>query len=333
MIRAIGVELTRLLWRRAVVVLLAASVIVPVVIMATTAYNTRGLSEADIAQAQEQVERDSRFSEREVERCVKRPGRYNVTEDTVDVRAVCEEYVLPRIEYYLYREPLDLDQERENGSGIAVVTLLVALMALLGATFVGHDWATGSMSNQLLFQTRRVRVWVAKAIAVALVAGAITLMVTVAYWLGLRGIAAMRDLDVRSGALTDCLQQGLRGTAFAMGAAVGGYALTMLFRSTVATLGVLFAVSVAGGVVIGVIGADKVGQWEPTVNAAAIVQDGAEYYVSVPAECYASRRPPSDLDCDENRTVSTAHGAWYAGGLLVLAGVPSLLLFRRRDVP
>jgi len=332
-IRAIRVELTRLRWRRAVVVLLAAAVLVPAVILATTAYNTRGFSDSEVAEAQAQVERDSEFAEREVERCVDRPRQYGVEADDADPRATCEEFILPRVEYYLYREPLDLDQEREYGSGLAVVTILVALMALLGTTFVGHDWNTGSMSNQLLFQPRRLRIWAAKAIAVAVLSGITTLAVTVAYWLGVRGVMALRDLDVRPGALTDCLQQGLRGAAFATGAAVGGYALTMLFRSTVATLGVLFAIAVVGGVVIGVIGTDKVGRWEPSVNARAIIEDGAEYYVDVPDECYSSRRPPADLDCDEYRTVSAAQGSGYAGGLLLLAGVPSVLLFRRRDVP
>ena len=31
--------------------------------------------------------------------------------------------------------------------------------------------------------------------------------------------------------------------------------------------------------------------------------------------------------------ISTAGGSGYFGGLLLLAGVPSLLAFRRRDVP
>ncbi len=261
-----------------------------------------------------------------MERCIDRPASYGVAADDPDIQATCEEYVLPRVEYYLYRAPLDLDEEREVGSGLAVVTILVALMTLLGTTFVGHDWNTGSMSNQLLFQTRRLRVWAAKAIAVGVVAAAVTLAVTVSYWLGLRGLAEMRDLDVRPGALTDGLQQSLRGSAFAVGAALGGYALTMLFRSTVVTLGVLFAVSAVGGVVIGVIGPERVGRWEPIVNAQAIVQERAEYYVSVPEECYTGRRPPADLDCDETREVTAVQGAWYAGGLLLLAGVPSLLL-------
>ena len=49
---------------------------------------------------------------------------------------------------------------RHRSGGHRAVTLL---MLLAGTTFAGHDWNTGSMSNQLLFEPRRARVWVAKA--------------------------------------------------------------------------------------------------------------------------------------------------------------------------
>ena len=44
-----------------------------------------------------------------------------------------------------------------------LVILLAILMMLAGTTFAGHDWASGSVSNQLLFEPRRPRVWAAKA--------------------------------------------------------------------------------------------------------------------------------------------------------------------------
>ena len=48
-----------------------------------------------------------------------------------------------------------------KGSGLAVVVSHL-LLVLVGTTFVGHDWNSGSMSNQLLFEPRRLRVWAAK---------------------------------------------------------------------------------------------------------------------------------------------------------------------------
>ncbi len=61
---------------------------------------------------------------------------------------------------------------------------------------------------------------------------------------------------------------------FAAGAAVGGYALTMLFRSTVATLGVLFAVSLLLPVMLSLIAFSGYEKWMPQTNVAAIVLDG-----------------------------------------------------------
>ena len=45
--------------------------------------------------------------------------------------------------------------------------LVTLVMLLAGTTFAGHDWNTGSMGNQLLFEPRRARVWGAKLAAVS----------------------------------------------------------------------------------------------------------------------------------------------------------------------
>ena len=49
--------------------------------------------------------------------------------------------------------------------------VLAILMMLAGTTFAGHDWASGSVSNQLLFEPRRPLVWAAKAAVVTALAG------------------------------------------------------------------------------------------------------------------------------------------------------------------
>ena len=62
--------------------------------------------------------------------------------------------MLPQVEWYTNRPALDLDAQRRE-SGLAVVVVLTMLLVLVGTTFVGHDWNSGSMSNQLLFEPRR----------------------------------------------------------------------------------------------------------------------------------------------------------------------------------
>jgi ABC-2 type transport system permease protein len=55
--RLMSVELTRLRWRRAVIVLLVACVLVPTLIWVGLAWNTRPVSDSDLRDAQQQVER------------------------------------------------------------------------------------------------------------------------------------------------------------------------------------------------------------------------------------------------------------------------------------
>ena len=153
--------------------------------------------------------------------------------------------MLPQLEWYLSRQSLDLESELTEGSLIAVAVILTMLLLLLGTTFVGHDWNSGSMSNQLLFEPRRTRVWAAKGAVVLgfglVLAGAVLTVNWTALWL----LAEQRGLSIPEGIVSTGFHQVLRTSLLAAFAGLGGYALTMLFRSTVATLGILFAVSIA----------------------------------------------------------------------------------------
>ncbi|WKN46966.1 hypothetical protein [Nocardioides sp. Arc9.136] len=314
----VRVELTRLRWRRAVLLLLLGCLVVPALIAASTLWGTRPVSESELAEVRAGVAG-------EIARCEQRPGRYGVP------RAAPERCEQLLVGWNIGREPLSLARERA-GSGIAVTGLLTVLLMLAATTFVGHDWNSGSMSNQLLFQPRRGRVWAAKALAVTGLAGVVAAAVSSAYWLTLWSVARARDLPLRDGALGDCLELGLRGAGFAAAAALGCYALTMLLRSTVATLGVLFAVAVLGVLFVGVLGIGE--RWQPQVNVAAVVQNGTTYWVDVPERCWTSRGPvPDGSECDDRREVGPVHGVLYLGAPLLAVGAASVLSFRRRDVP
>jgi hypothetical protein len=125
--------------------------------------------------------------------------------------------------------------------------------------------------------------------------------------------------------LLDCLQSGWRGAGVAAGAALAGYALTMLFRSTVGALGVLLAASVAGGIVLGTLGVEEV--WNPAINIVAIVTDGTTYWTlngCTGADSY-------DGGCE--KTLSLGRAVWFLGVGVVLFCAASLASFHRRDVP
>jgi ABC-2 type transport system permease protein len=327
------VELTRLLWRRAVLLLLAASVVIPVVIGVATVWNTQPPSAADKQRIDTLVaeQRESPQVQRDLAQCIEEPNDWGVDPDTDDVRAQCEEFILPQPEWFADYRELDLAEEREQGSGFGVVVIVTLLMVLAGTTFAGNDWNSGSMSNQLLFEPRRGRVWAAKGLVVLVGAFAVSAVVFTAYWLALSAVARARDLPAGNALVLDCLQQGWRGALVAGCAALGGYALTMLFRSTVATLGVLFAVAVAGGMLVAALGIGE--RWQPQVNLTAVVLDGTTYYVEVPQECFGMQPPDDPSLCDDERELSLEQGGGYLGVLLVLGLVPSALSFRRRDVP
>ena len=321
MIRLVQVELTRLRWRRAVLLLLLFCIAIPALVAIGRSWATRPVSEGDIAS----VIADNQG---EVDSCVERPRRYGLPRTAGEEE--CEQQV---VSWYLYRDELRLADERV-GSGLAVVAVLSALLLLAGTTFAGHDWNSGSMSNQLLFDPRRGRVWTAKALAVALVALVMATVVSVAYWLTLWGVMRWRDLPIADGGLTDSLMYGLRGAGFATAAALGGYALTMLFRSTVATVGVLFGISVAGGIVLAILGIGQ--QWQPQTNAAAIIENGTTYYVEVPDACFSRgsfSEPEPNSECDSERELSAWHGVGYYGGALLSVAGASVASFRRRDLP
>jgi ABC-2 type transport system permease protein len=319
--RLVAVELTRLRWRRAVLLLVAAAVVVPAVIWGSTAWSTRPLSDSEQAQVDQNMAQP--YAQRELRRCERRPANYGLA-SSADPAAAC------RAEMTRWngpRAPLDLDQERTGGSGVAVVTVLAVLLLLIGTTFVGHDWNSGSMSNQLLFEPRRGRVWVAKGV-VALLCGAVLAgLVLSAYWTGLWMLAESRGLNPTDASVSEAYQQALRGTAFVACAGLGGYALTMLFRSTVATLGVLLAVSLVVPVLLAIIAFPGSERWMPQNNIAAVVLDGMTYYEESAVTCDA------DGMCSGEQRLTLEDGSAYLLGLLLVAAIPSVASFRRRDVP
>ncbi|MBB6629627.1 ABC transporter permease subunit [Nocardioides sp. KIGAM211] len=322
----LSVELTRFRWRRAVLLILVAAVVVPGLIFAATAWNTRPVSASEAAEVQRMVEeqRQDPSVQKQLDRCVAKPQRYGV-DPSGDVQAACEEMTLPQPEWFSTRQPLDLRTELEQGSLLGVAVVLTMLLLLVGTTFVGHDWNSGSMSNQLLFEPRRARVWAAKG-AVVLGTGLLLAGVVLAsYWGGLLALAHARDLAVPDGLVSKGYGVVLRGALLAAFAGLGGYALTMLFRSTVATLGVMFAVAIAGPLLITLLGFPGNQRYMPQNNYAAVLFKDTTYY----DESACAQSP--DGSCEQH--LRLAGGTTYFATLLLLAGVPSVLSFRRRDVP
>lgn len=327
MIRLFGLELTRLRWRRAVVILLAGCTLVTVVIFAGTAWTTRPISDSELQQAQEQVDRElaQPYMQRQIRQCEKRPNRYGVGNPDN-----CAERMGPRVEWYVGRDQLQAGRAFRE-AGLGVITILMGLLMLVGTTFAGADWNSGSMSNQLLFEPRRARVWLAKAAGVFAVSIVTSAVLLAAFAGGLLLLARSRGLEVAAGVPGWMAASSGRAILLIGAAAVGAYAVTMLVRSTVFTLGAMFAVVVGATLVMALLGISEA--WFPNKNLSSVIWNGAIYYVQPPDACFMEGRRPQGIDCNGRERLELWEGARNLGGLLLVAGAASLWSFRRRDVP
>ena len=323
MTRLLLVELTRLRWRRAVMVLLAACVLLPTLVFATTAYSTRPVSPSELASARQQMQQMSgdRGVRRELRTCEADPEQYGITSPDD-----CSEVVGPQLEWFLHRPPLKV-KDVARGAGLTVCVMLAGLLILVGTTFAGADWSSGSMSNQLLFEPRRVRVWAAKGAAVLLLGAAMAAVVLAAFWSAIWLLASSRDIDTPAAVWQMVRAESLRAVVLAACGAFGAYALTMLFRSTVATLGILFGVTLLGSLLLATLGVSE--RWFLHVNVGAWLEGSATYYVPVSDTCGREVGP----SCNGLRMLTAGDAAAYLGVLLAASAVASIASFRRRDVP
>ncbi|MEO9325270.1 hypothetical protein ABFT23_17385 [Nocardioides sp. C4-1] len=333
MMRLLGVELTRLRCRRAVLVLLVAMLALPVVIGVITLVDQEPLGPDAYEQAEVLAAEEARqpYVQQGIDDCVRYADEYGITGPDAEVLEQCTSMNTPTADQFVDYDPLDLATARDDG-GLAVAVVLGMLAMLVGATFAGHDWNTGSMSNQLLFEPRRGRVWTAKALAVVLGTGTVALVASTVFWLMLAARFWVDDIAIPDGVLLDSLQQGWRGAGVAAAGALGGYAITMLSRSTVFTIGLLFGVAVAGAILLGLLVDDR-GPVDPAINAQAVIQDGTDYFVPVPESCYTEMSAEPRPECVEQRRRSLNGGLLHLGLLTVVATGASVVSFRRRDVP
>ena len=303
------VELTRLRWRRAVVVLLVACLLVPIAIWLGAAWNTRPFSDADMAEAQRQVELEASqpWVKEEIARCEEDPEMYGA-----GTEVSCAEMITPRVENYFYRQTLDVGSVLDN-EATAVVSLLAVLLLILGTTFVGHDWNTGSISNQLLFEPRRRRVWVAKGLAVLLVGLVVAAVALLVFWSAVGVLVAQRDITVEPGEWADVRNTALRGVLLVALSGFLGYALTMLLRSTVATLGIGLGLAAAGSLAVVAVFGEASQRWLLPTNAFAVLNNGYEFYVWSPV-CESTSGGMVDGGC--LRTISLGAGSTYLAVVL-----------------
>lgn len=320
--RALYVELTRFRLRRAIAAVVLLALLAAAALVGVISWDTRPLTARDRsdAAAQAALEGQRPKLHAEVRACRADPTSYLGPEATA---SDCTEALVPSAESYYPRHPLDLSRIL-GVEGLHLALVVVGLMVVAGCTFAGADWSSGAMTNQLLFEPRRLRLWVAKAGAVTLASGAVAVVVLGAFWLALWAIAAARGIDVPS---VDGATVGwhlLRATFLAMAAGLGGYALTMVFRHSVTTLALLFIYAVGGEILTSLAPVNGAGRWSLGNNVFGWLAPHHHYFDAT-LDC-----APGDR-CDPIQVMTHLEAGSFLGALLLVAVAVSIMVFLRRD--
>jgi hypothetical protein len=315
--RLVAVELSRFWLRRAVVLTLLLGAVLTALVALAAIWYTRPYSGAELADAQRQASSLNHQFQQDYQDCLDDPG--SVTGDSggqcVRERADAS--------WFLDRTRLNLVDEVTT-SGTTVALILAGVAVIVGATFAGADWASGSLATQLLFDPRRGRLWTAKAVAVVVGTLLTTAVVLGGFWAALLLTAALRDVPTPDDVVGTIWPVAGRGVVLATAAGLGSYALTMLFRHTVATLALLFTFAAVGELLAATLPVARISRWALSNNLVAWVQDGREVFDD------SACRPGHE--CDPYYVLGLPHAAVYLAVLLVVAVGVSVLSFRRRDV-
>jgi hypothetical protein len=199
-----------------------------------------------------------------------------------------------------------------KGTGVAMI--FVAFV--IGASFIGAEFAAGSLGSQLVFEPRRARVVVVKAVAVAiglaLLAAMALLYIGLLQWAGssLRGVVHGLDSSWFAARAGDI---GRVAAAVAL-AGVATYAITVVTRRTVAAVAALLVVGYASAIVGALVSWRWVGRYNPASTLIVMALDPSRH-------------------ADGNSRVLGLQGATltscaWAVGLTLVAAV----IFARREV-
>jgi hypothetical protein len=203
---------------------------------------------------------------------------------------------------------------------LAGTTAPIVLAAwVVGASAVGAEWHTGSMTTTLTWEPRRIRLLVAKAAAVVLFAFVATVVVQAALGLALAP-AALKEPDLRfcvgrvcpppPGWLTPAAGIVLRGATLSAVLAAVGFSIASIGRNTAASVGIGFGyLLVVEGLLAGLV--DWLRPFLLTPNAVVFV-GGA---------------PLGEMGLSSPDAAGLLLGAYGVGALLV-----AVALFRTRDV-
>lgn len=233
----LAVEIRRILSRRAVRAA-AGLVLLGMLITGIVLFARSHRPDPETLRArQQQVELERR---RAVDECV--GGGFGIPPEEVPPGLTLEEYCeqIVGTPFPVEDSRFFLVRYREVAEGLS--GLLIALVAILAASFIGAEWHAGTIATQLTWEPRRHRVLAAKAVAAAMFGFAFFLLAQ-AVLLGVVSPAAVfRGTTEGADAAWVRGSAGmvLRGAGVAGLAAAIAFSLASLARNTAAAVGGLF---------------------------------------------------------------------------------------------
>lgn len=321
MIALIRSEVLRARSRR-IVWLLSVTAIAGIVVGAVIAMaNSEPPSEAEVQRATARYERT-------LERC--RSGR-----DFADPAAIpqgygsIEEYCADavRLEFFLPSAGIKLGALPEIVRGASFMLGLLGIV--LGASLSGADWATGTITTALVWEPRRVRVFVVRAAVAALVVAVVVALLQAFFslvWIAATSVSGTTDVD--DGFWSDVFDVAWRVTAVSVVFAVVAHAVSSLGRSTIAGVGIVVGYAVIlEGFVAGFAASTQ--RWM-LIRAATVVVTGEPL---LDPRAPATFGPDGTLLATPSAILLTVGGAWLLlAAYVAVIGGAALAAFHRRDV-
>lgn len=321
-----GVEFRRLFARRFVRVLAVLAVLGYLIALVATFLTHSRVTAADLAQATRQ--RDGQISQikHEVANCSKGLPAAKAQEQCGTVPGPSE---FPA-DQFLHNHPFQPAQVSDYALVVGVALALLSFV--VAATFIGAEWSSKNLIAWLFWEPRRLRLMVAKLLALLSVALAISILAQ-AVWFGVAHLLLhYRGLPVSSLGRqahhfwAHVVDKQMRAALLVVPAALLGFGLANLVRNTAAAFGVGFVYFAVAETAVRSLDPD----WQPylfTTNVAAWVNSGG---LTVYGKDVFNQRQGAVIAREIH--VSNLHGGItlliYAAAILTA----SLIVFRRRDI-
>ncbi|GHJ46363.1 hypothetical protein Cs7R123_37050 [Catellatospora sp. TT07R-123] len=247
-------ERRRFLKRRLIKWLLVIAVALFAIIAAAIFLNNEKVSPQRIAAAEAQAQRN--YEDSVVQWHTEHDLRCkSVTEGTPEAD-MCAQDMEPQREWFTPDLPSTFIFKKDFSPLITVWAALLAVIAfVIGASFVGAEWSTGSMMTLLTWRPRRIQVLSTK---LAVLAGWLTAIsaVSLALWTGAFWLTAQlrgSTDGMTSGTWQSLGLTGLRGLGLVLAVGIVGFLLATLGRHTGVALGVALGVIIVGQVGLGIV--------------------------------------------------------------------------------